>query len=52
MGQGTAKENIGLIEKQNQSKEVNILVAPYISERTAQICEENGIGYFDYAGNC
>ena len=28
---------IGLIEKQNQSQEVNILVAPYISERTAQI---------------
>ena len=28
---------IKLIEKQNQSQEVNILVAPYISERTAQI---------------
>ena len=43
---------IKLIEKQNQSQEVNILVAPYISERTAQICEDNGMGYFDYAGNC
>ena len=43
---------IKLIEKQNQSQAVNILVAPYISERTAQICEDNGIGYFDYAGNC
>ena len=43
---------IELIEKQNQSQEVNILVAPYISERTAQICEDNGMGYFDYAGNC
>ncbi|MBQ9990219.1 MAG: hypothetical protein IJP31_04670 [Lachnospiraceae bacterium] len=21
-------------------------------ERTAQICEDNGMGYFDYAGNC
>lgn len=28
------------------------MVAPYISERTAQICEDNGMGYFDYAGNC
>ena len=29
---------IKLIEKQNKSQGVNILVAPYISERTAQIC--------------
>lgn len=41
-----------LIEKQDKSQGVNILVAPYISERTAQICEDNGMGYFDYAGNC
>ena len=41
-----------LIEKQDKSKGVSILVAPYISERTAQICEDNGMGYFDYAGNC
>ena len=31
---------IKLIEKQNKSQKVNILVAPYISERTAQICED------------
>ncbi len=43
---------IKLIEMQNKSQEVNILVAPYISERTAQICEDNEMGYFDYAGNC
>ena len=43
---------IKLIENHNQSQKVNILVAPYISERTAQICEDNGMGYFDYAGNC
>lgn len=43
---------IKLIEKQNKSQGVNILIAPYISERTAQICEDNGMGYFDYAGNC
>lgn len=41
-----------LIEKQDKSNETKILVAPYISERTAQICEANGMGYFDYAGNC
>lgn len=27
------------------------MVSPYISERTAQICEKNGVGYFDYAEN-
>ena len=43
---------IKLIEKQDKSRGVSILVAPYISERTAQICEDNGMGYFDYAGNC
>ena len=41
-----------LIEKQDKNQGVSILVAPYISERTAQICEDNGMGYFDYAGNC
>lgn len=29
-----------------------IIMAPYISSHTAKICEENGVGYFDYAGNC
>ena len=33
-----------LIEKQDKSRGVSILVAPYISERTAQICEDNGMG--------
>lgn len=41
-----------LIEKQEMDQGVRILVAPYISERTARICEDNGMGYFDYAGNC
>lgn len=40
------------IEKQDKNQGVSILVVPYISERTAQICEDNGMGYFDYAGNC
>lgn len=41
-----------LIEKKKNDVEAYILVSPYISDRTAQICEKNGIGYFDYAGNC
>lgn len=41
-----------LLEKKEVDKKDYVLVSPYISERTAQICEENGVGYFDYAGNC
>lgn len=29
-----------------------IIIAPYISDETAEICETEGIGFFDYAGNC
>jgi hypothetical protein len=29
-----------------------VLVAPYISPQSAQICTESGIGYVDLAGNC
>ena len=41
-----------LIGTKNDNTGVRILISPYISDRTAQICEENGMGYFDYAGNC
>lgn len=41
-----------LLEKREKDKQDYVLVSPYISERTAQICEKNGVGYFDYAGNC
>lgn len=43
---------IQLIERNYNAAAVTILVSPYISERTAEICEKNGMGYFDYAGNC
>lgn len=33
-------------------REYFIIMAPYISSHTAKICEESGVGYFDYAGNC
>lgn len=29
-----------------------IFLAPYISSEAGKICEENGIGYLDLAGNC
>lgn len=41
-----------LIEKQSMEQGMRILVSPYVSERTAAICEQNEMGYFDYAGNC
>ncbi len=28
-----------------------VLVAPYISERSAEVCRESGVGYMDLAGN-
>lgn len=41
-----------LLEKREKNNRDCVLVSPYISERTADICEKNGVGYFDYAGNC
>lgn len=41
-----------LIERQKSEKRISVLISPYISERTAQICEEHRMGDFDYAGNC
>lgn len=41
-----------LIERQKKRPESCILISPYISERTAELCEKHGMGYFDYAGNC
>lgn len=29
-----------------------VLMAPYISERSAAVCREAGVGYMDLAGNC
>jgi hypothetical protein len=33
-------------------KAYGVLIAPYISPQSAQLCTENGIGYVDLAGNC
>lgn len=29
-----------------------VIFAPYISSRTARLCRNEGVGYFDLAGNC
>lgn len=29
-----------------------LLIAPYVSERSASICSQAGVGYLDLAGNC
>ena len=39
------------LKSQEEKQENNVIVAPYISERTAKICEDNELGYFDYSGN-
>lgn len=40
------------INKDLKDENTRIIVSPYISERTAELCEQHSIGYFDYAGNC
>ena len=29
-----------------------VFIAPYISSRSAEICESEGVGYLDFSGNC
>lgn len=41
-----------LYQQENEEITYSALLAPYISEQSAQICKENGIGYVDLAGNC
>lgn len=40
------------VEKKFRENRLSVLVAPHISERTAEICQKNHICYFDYSGNC
>lgn len=41
-----------LLEGINRDKFYGIVGAPYISENSARICKENGMGCVDLAGNC
>lgn len=36
----------------NRPGTYGVFVAPYISDASATICKENGIGYIDFVGNC
>lgn len=47
-------EIIGQIQMlpETEKKVYPLLFAPYISQRTAQLCRQAGIGYFDETGNC
>lgn len=36
----------------NRPGTYGVFVAPYISDASAAICKENGIGYIDFVGNC
>ncbi len=38
--------------RENYPGAYGILIAPYISARSAQICKEEGLGFIDFAGNC
>lgn len=33
-------------------KDYTIIMAPYISEASAKLCKDSGMGYCDYSGNC
>jgi hypothetical protein len=37
---------------QGKSDAYGIFIAPYISQQSAQICKQSGIGYVDLTGNC
>jgi len=41
-----------LLFLQKEPSNYGVLVAPYISPRSASICNEAGIGYVDLSGNC
>jgi hypothetical protein len=47
-----AVNQLKLYQQEYKSITYGVLVAPYISARSAQVCKENGIGYVDLAGNC
>lgn len=36
----------------NRPGTYGVFVAPYISDASATICKDNGIGYIDFGGNC
>ncbi len=47
-----AAVNSLLALRPNRPGSYGVFVAPYISDASATICKENGIGYIDFVGNC
>ena len=47
-----AAVNSLLVLLSNRPGTYGVFVAPYISDASAEICKDNGIGYIDFVGNC
>ena len=47
-----AAVNSLLVLRSNRPGTYGVFVAPYISDASAKICQDNGIGYIDFVGNC
>lgn len=45
------KEVIDTLNHSNQNV-YSVIIAPYISDQSAELCEKSDIGYMDEAGNC
>lgn len=40
------------VVKKNRGDIYRVIMAPYISEASARLCEKSGAGYCDFSGNC
>ena len=47
-----AAANLFIALRSKWSGTHGVFVAPYISDASAKICQDNGIGYIDFVGNC
>lgn len=41
-----------VLRQQEGADAYPVVLAPFISERSAEVCEDAGVGYVDFAGNC
>lgn len=48
----TGVDQLRLLLRQEEPDVYAIVLAPFLSERSASICKEAGVGYIDFAGNC
>lgn len=47
-----AINQLKIYQNRLENNTYGVLLAPYISKRSARICKENNLGYVDLAGNC